>query len=1136
MAYNQRWLIKDKYDKFSENYSFVDSIYTDESVIVEDESMIKEHENKEENLPYRERDEIKKEFKEKINPYQNSNIFSKIFFHWAFKIIKLSNKVRIQNEHFGKLSDENQSLNFCSKLKSFWKDNSYRTRENGVFKAMLALNSLELIYCTLFWGMLVIVEFFDVYLFREFIATFNSNPDASVRKSIIIASVYFFLKFSSEIINRYIWFYTINLGLITRYQLQGLAYDKLHKLASSSRNPKISNGKIINIVTEDTDRFRILVNATNDLIFGPVKIVVYSVLLTFYFGLSAVFGIVVILLTILTNYFIFKWNLKVLSERKLKKDSRIEYSHETLSNIKILKLNAWENKYSQKIKKEREEELKLVKKSFLINSLNIANLNLMPVLISTVILGVYQFRENKMNIENVMTGMYIFNILRNSFRNLPVVLEQVANAIVSFKRIHDFLNLDEVIKSNIIKDELDCSLCYIENTHNNNINENSMDSLNLNILENSYLNIRYNEDEFLNKNNDNNNCNDKNNQKIFHANEYDNDLVIKIPNLSFSWGRTDTASETQQSIDLDETTNLNKMNGYYIDVFEKILDEVENELEEVDYPIEENITTILKNINLKVKKGELIGIFGKFGSGKSSLIQAILNNMITINPNLSKNDKHYSNEKILIRGSIAYSSQMPWIENATLRENILFYSDYNEDKYNEVIRLCELESDFKQLPGGDFTEIGEKGVNLSGGQKARVSLARAVYSDKDIIILDDPLSALDAEVGAKIMKNLICNYLFGKTRILVTHAIHFLENCDQIIYLEEGRIAWSGNVKALKNSSLYRKLLDNLNMKKIKEQEEISRKTSIMDQIDERLPEYDNNNHIEQEIIFKTSDESNFVNTAISVSDASDETSSILGLHKSTANDLKNKIHKIISQEDREIGRVKLSVYLNYAKYLGGYFITFLIFGLQIGWQVLKVFSDKWLVHWTKDNTDETKWKNLGIYFALGFSSIILMYISIVIIYYRSINCSKSLHQLMISKLISAPINTFHETVPLGRIMNRLANDLGSVDTELSNRLIQFLSYSSTLIGVFIICGIYFPISFSLLPVLLLVGYLISRFSDHCNRELNRLLQISVSPISHLTLETVSGAEVIRAFGQEENFVKKFHQKLDTHYKIHLFT
>lgn len=145
------------------------------------------------------------------------------------------------------------------------------------------------------------------------------------------------------------------------------------------------------------------------------------------------------------------------------------------------------------------------------------------------------------------------------------------------------------------------------------------------------------------------------------------------------------------------------------------------------------------------------------------------------------------------------------------------------------------------------------------------------------------------------------------------------------------------------------------------------------------------------------------------------------------------------------------------------------------------------------------------------------------------------MHNSLIARLISAPINTFHETVPLGRIMNRLANDLGSVDTELSNRLIQFLSFFATLVGVLIICGIYFPISFALLPVLLLVGYLISRFSDHCNRELNRLLQISVSPISHLTLETVSGAQVIRAFGLEEKFTQKFHGKLDVHYKIHLY-
>jgi ABC-type bacteriocin/lantibiotic exporter with double-glycine peptidase domain len=155
-----------------------------------------------------------------------------------------------------------------------------------------------------------------------------------------------------------------------------------------------------------------------------------------------------------------------------------------------------------------------------------------------------------------------------------------------------------------------------------------------------------------------------------------------------------------------------------------------------------------------------VAIIGEVGSGKSSLLQAILNNMLITN----KKDT----TQLIVNGKVSYVAQIPWIQNETVRENIIFNSPYDERKYTNILDLCELKSDLDILIGGDLTEIGEKGVNLSGGQKARVSIARAIYSDPDIVILDDPISALDAHVGQKIMNNVIFNYLNGKTRILVT--------------------------------------------------------------------------------------------------------------------------------------------------------------------------------------------------------------------------------------------------------------------------------------------------------------------------------------------------------------------------------
>ena len=197
----------------------------------------------------------------------------------------------------------------------------------------------------------------------------------------------------------------------------------------------------------------------------------------------------------------------------------------------------------------------------------------------------------------------------------------------------------------------------------------------------------------------------------------------------------------------------------------------------------------IKDLNLSINKGEFIWVIGGVGSGKSSLISAILGDMIYMDEEtireykdkemddaarheIVERSKKYSSI-VKLGGTVSLVQQIPWIQNKTIRENVLFGQPMDEDRYNKTIELWELGSDLEILPGGDLTEIGEKGINLSGGQKARVSLARAVYSNTDIILMDDPVSALDSNVKKSIFENLFLSELKDKTRILVTHAVEF---------------------------------------------------------------------------------------------------------------------------------------------------------------------------------------------------------------------------------------------------------------------------------------------------------------------------------------------------------------------------
>lgn len=197
----------------------------------------------------------------------------------------------------------------------------------------------------------------------------------------------------------------------------------------------------------------------------------------------------------------------------------------------------------------------------------------------------------------------------------------------------------------------------------------------------------------------------------------------------------------------------------------------------------------LKDLNISVKTKTLTAVIGSVGAGKSTLLSAMLGETVKITG------------KVNTYGTIAYVPQQAWIQNATLMDNILFGKPFDKERYHKVINACALKSDFEILPGGDQTEIGEKGINLSGGQKQRISLARSIYADADIYLLDDPLSAVDSHVGKHIFDQVIGpkGLIGNKTRILVTHGVTYLPQTDQIIVLKDGCVSENGTYQGLLN-------------------------------------------------------------------------------------------------------------------------------------------------------------------------------------------------------------------------------------------------------------------------------------------------------------------------------------------------
>lgn len=232
------------------------------------------------------------------------------------------------------------------------------------------------------------------------------------------------------------------------------------------------------------------------------------------------------------------------------------------------------------------------------------------------------------------------------------------------------------------------------------------------------------------------------------------------------------------------------------------------------------------NLNLRVKKGSLVAVIGPVGSGKTSLLHLVLKELSLIMGNLSVN------------GEISYSSQEPWLFPGTVRQNILFGQEMDKMRYKIVVNKCALERDFTLLPYGDKTIVGERGVSLSGGQRARINLARAVYKDADIYLLDDPLSAVDTHVGKQLFENCIVGYLKHKTVILITHQLQYLQDVDHILILENGLVKAEGSFTELQESGLdFAKLLnsedkqpedENLDSTALARQVSLNRKSSVI--------------------------------------------------------------------------------------------------------------------------------------------------------------------------------------------------------------------------------------------------------------------------------------------------------------------
>ncbi|XP_055361141.1 ATP-binding cassette sub-family C member 4-like isoform X11 [Betta splendens] len=510
----------------------------------------------------------------------------------------------------------------------------------------------------------------------------------------------------------------------------------------------------------------------------------------------------------------------------------------------------------------------------------------------------------------------------------------------------------------------------------------------------------------------------------------------------------------------------------------------------------------LQNVSFTVRPEQLLAVIGPVGAGKSSLLSAILG------------DLSQESGVVKVKGELSYTSQEPWIVPGTIRSNILFGKELNPQKYNRVLRACALKRDMDLLPGGDLAMVGDKGANLSGGQKARVSLARAVYQDADIYLLDDPLSAVDAEVGRHLFEECICGLLKKKPRILVTHQLQYLKAADQIVVLKEGQMVALGTFNELQGSGL-----DFTSLLEEKEVQEERLCATPVPGIVSRFHHTLSNSSLS------------------SVSSPSSSLHSLIEQAEPLAG-----VVQPAEVESRSEGNVGLRMYMKYFKAGANFLVLFILFFLNAIAHITFVLQDWWLACWASEqkHINVTEHLNgsfpqqldldlyLGVYAGLTAASVLFGFLRSLVFFNVLVSSAQTLHTSMFNAVLRTPIR-FFTINPIGRILNRFSKDIGYLDSLLPWTFVDFIQVFLQVVGVVAVAALVIPWILILLFPLLTVFLFLRRYFLQTSRDIKRLEATTRSPVfSHLSV-SLQGLSTIRAFRVQQRFQHMFDEYQDRH-------
>ncbi|KAG0083944.1 hypothetical protein BGZ92_010324 [Podila epicladia] len=910
---------------------------------------------------------------------------------------------------------------------------------------------------SLFTGILESVCKISEAILMGYVIRFFDSKDMSTKEGMAYALGLFLVTLFHGTMHHHYFFPTMRTGMWIRQSLISLMYRKCLTLSTSS---SIATGTIVNLISNDVQPFE---NATPFMLYaiiGPLEMLAVMIFLWKEIGVACLSGLLVFAL-LMPIQTLFSRHFGTIRNKTVNaRDDRIRTLSDVFSGIELVKLCAWEVPFQEKILMLRKVELRYIWKANMMRAANMAIYFFFQPLIALFVFVTYWLLDQTLRPDKVFVSLTLFNVMRLTMTSFfPKALETIAETRVSVRRITDFMLLPELRS---IENEFQTKTDSPEDQPGGpEISETSVEKV------------------------------------------LDPSVLLEMRDASFSW--TVATSEKNEILELsakekEQQEELEKEKAIHGGSAGKGIAAIHSPKR-----------AILNNVNMTLRRDELLAIVGPVGCGKSSFCMALLQEMPLVSGSfaLAKQDKG--------RVKMSYSAQSPWIFAGTIRSNILFGSQFDQARYDRVIKACELTRDISLFPQGDSTIIGEKGVTLSGGQRARVSLARAAYRDSDVYILDDPLSAVDPKVGRALFENCINGLLKDKARVLVTHQLQYIKDCETVIVLEQGKVTHTGRVdQVMQEEVVVEKVIDD--GQSIRSVKTRAKFVDVLREFAKKAPEV-----VDDDVPMVDGKEE--IKASGSVGDALKRVKSRLSHTSETetlGEDEGEEVEKNLTVEEVQEGDTPMKVYFDFFRMGSSGFRLFLCFMSLAAAQSILVAGDFFLTTWAKATKEEQERSYYPTIFGVFVLSTIIMTLARSFLFFYCVSeSSRNIFNAMLDALLKTGIDFFHAN-PHGRVLNRFSKDMANCDEMLPYTFfdavqIVFMLFGSVVVVCIVNAWIVIAIPF------LFAGFIgLRAVYIKTSRQVKRIDSQTRSPIYSKLSETLDGLTSVRAFGVGERFMGRF--------------